>query len=446
MLDERALRKDPDAVAAALSRRGFRMDRAAYRALERRRRHCERALQALQAERNAASRRIGEMVTAQGMSVSQAKAELAAALERVERDERGLSESARVSRAALDDWLMGLPNLLDDSVPDGADEGANQVVSQCGEPRGFDFGAKDHVALGEALGILDLDAAAAISGARFSVWRGAGAKLQRALAHCMLEMHIAEHGYREVQVPHLVHADALVGTGQLPKFERELFRVDGDPPRWLIPTAEVPVSNLARDAIVEDPDSLPLRYVCHSQCFRAEAGSHGRDTRGIVRQHEFGKVELVQITRPEQGRPALEELTEHAEAVLRRLELPYRRVLLCAGDIGFSARLTYDLEVWMPGLGAWREVSSCSWCGDFQARRMRARWRDPATGKPRLAHTLNGSALALGRTAAALLENGQRANGAVALPDALRGYMGADAIEPPGRGERGGLTRAHSAL
>ena len=429
MLDERALRRDPEAVAAALSRRGFAMDTAAYQALEGRRRDCDQALQVLQAERNAASKRIGELVRSRGMTPRQAKAETAEALARVARDEGAARDAARDARDALDAWLLALPNLLDEAVPDGADARDNRVVSRHGEASEPGFEVQDHVALGEALGILDLNAAAAISGARFVVWRGAGAKLQRALAHCMLEMHVAEHGYREVQVPHLVRSDALIGTGQLPKFESELFCVRGEPPRWLIPTAEVPVTNLAREAIIEDPDALPLRYVCHSQCFRAEAGSHGRDTRGIIRQHEFGKVELVQITHPEQGRAALEALTEHAEAVLRRLELPYRRVLLCAGDTGFAARLTYDLEVWMPGARAWREVSSCSWCGDFQARRIKARWRDPATGKPALTHTLNGSALALGRTAAALLENGQRADGSVSLPAALHAYMGVSALE-----------------
>ncbi len=424
MLDARALRKDPEAMARALARRGFVLDLAAYTELEARRGRGERTLQALQAERNAVSKSIGAMIREQGMSAEQAKAQVSETLARVDRDMAAARAAAGAARGALDDWLLGLPNLPDESVPDGSDERGNVVSEPCGQPPQFDFEPADHVALGEALGMLDLDAAAAMSGARFAVWRGDGAKMLRALAHCMLEMHTQEHGYQEVQVPHLVHAAALVGTGQLPKFEHDLFRVQGEPSRWLIPTAEVPVSNLVRESIIEDAESLPLRYVCHSQCFRGEAGSHGRDTRGVIRQHEFSKVELVQIARPAQAPAALAELTGHAEAVLRRLGLPYRRVLLCAGDMGFSACVTWDLEVWMPAQQKWREISSCSWCGDFQARRMQSRWRDPATGKPEYLHTLNGSALAIGRTVAALLENGQQADGSVALPEALHAYMG----------------------
>jgi seryl-tRNA synthetase len=316
---------------------------------------------------------------------------------------------------------LGLPNILHASVPDGRDESANVVVREWGEPRQFSFVPKDHVAMGTPLG-MDFEAAGRISGARFVVMTGNLAKLHRALIQFMLDLHVREHGYREAYVPYLVHAAALVGTGQLPKFEQDLFAVRGDPGFFLIPTAEVPVTNLVRDQIV-DAASLPLKYVAHTPCFRSEAGAAGKDTRGMIRQHQFEKVELVQIVRPEDSYGALEALTGHAEAVLKALELPYRVVALCAGDVGFASAKTYDLEVWLPSQKRYREISSCSNFESYQARRLQARWRNPATGKPELVHTLNGSGVAVGRTLVAILENCQQQDGSVVVPAALAPYM-----------------------
>jgi len=332
-------------------------------------------------------------------------------------------------QAESDALLLGLPNLLHESVPEGRDESANLEVRRWGEPREFDFKPLDHVAIGEKLSTMDFEAAGRISGARFVVLRGSLARLHRALIQYMLDLHTTQHGYTEVYAPYLVARQALVGTGQLPKFEEDLFRTtSGEQELFLIPTAEVPVTNLARESILE-ADTLPRRYVAHTPCFRSEAGSYGKDTRGMIRQHQFEKVELVQMAKPEESYAALEELTGHAEKVLQGLGLPYRVVALCAGDIGFGSARTYDLEVWLPGQQKYREISSCSNCESFQARRMQARWRNPATGKPEPVHTLNGSGVAVGRALVAVLENYQQADGSVTVPEVLRPYMGgADAL------------------
>jgi seryl-tRNA synthetase len=318
--------------------------------------------------------------------------------------------------------LEAIPNILDESVPDGKSDADNLEISRWGEPRSFDFEPKDHVDLGEKLG-LDFEVAAKITSARFAVLKGPLARLQRAIIQFMLDTHTQEHDYQETYVPFLVNAASLYGTGQLPKFEVDLFKVNNDPPFYLIPTAEVPVTNIVRDVIV-DAKQMPLKFVCHTPCFRSEAGAYGRDVRGMIRQHQFEKVELVQIVSPEQSPQAHEELTAHAENILKKLNLPYRKVLLCAGDTGFSSAKTYDLEVWLPGQGEYREISSCSNFKDFQARRMQARWRNPETGKPELVHTLNGSGLAAGRTLIAIMENYQDAEGRIHIPDALKPYMG----------------------
>ena len=328
-------------------------------------------------------------------------------------------------QSELDAILMAIPNLPDESVPVGAGEDENVEVRRWGTPRSMDFEVQDHVSIGERYGYLDFDTAAKLSGARFALMRGPIARLHRALAQFMLDLHINEHGYEEVYTPYLVQAEALLGTGQLPKFEEDLFKIpqgEGQRDFYLIPTAEVSLTNIVSQSIL-DADSLPLKLTAHTPCFRSEAGSAGRDTRGMIRQHQFDKVEMVQIVRPDDSMRALEELTGHAEDVLQRLGLPYRTMALCTGDMGFGAVKTYDLEVWIPSQNKYREISSCSNCGDFQARRMQARWRNPETGKPELVHTLNGSGLAVGRTLVAILENYQQADGSVIVPEALRGYM-----------------------
>jgi seryl-tRNA synthetase len=332
----------------------------------------------------------------------------------------------------LEDLLMGVPNLPSDKVPPGADESDNTEVLRWGDIPDFDFTPRDHVDIGEALGGLDFETASKLTGARFVVLRGDLARLHRALVNFMLDMHLGKHGYQEVNVPYIVNADSLRGTGQLPKFGEDLFKLHHDPDYYLIPTAEVPVTNIARDRILEAVEiGEGLRFVAHTPCFRSEAGSHGKDTRGMIRQHQFEKVELVHLVRPADSEAALEALTGHAEAVLQALELPYRKVILCGGDIGFSAQMTYDLEVWLPAQDTYREISSCSNMGDYQARRMQARWRNPETGKPELLHTLNGSGLAVGRTLVAVLENGQRQDGTVAIPKALQPYLGGKAVLEP---------------
>ncbi|MCU0976985.1 MAG: serine--tRNA ligase [Steroidobacteraceae bacterium] len=427
MLDSRLLRTDPGAVAANLARRGFVLDTAQFGSLEERRKALQFELDRLRNERNTRSKAIGR-AKAQGQDIAPLLAEvdsLGASLTQTEAEFAAL-------QADLDRLLMGLPNLLHESVPDGRDESANVEVRRVGEPRRMGFVPLDHVALGERLGGLDFELAGRITGARFAVMSGGIARLHRALAQFMLDLHTREHGYTEVYVPYLVNRQTLTGTGQLPKFEADLFALRGRDDLaeaeslqdlFLIPTAEVPVTNFARDRILEDRE-LPLRFVAHTPCFRSEAGSYGKDTRGMIRQHQFDKVELVQVVRPADSYAALEELTGHACRVLELLGLPYRVVALCGGDIGFGSAKTYDLEVWLPGQDKYREISSCSNCEAFQARRMQARWRNPATGKPEPVHTLNGSGVAVGRALVAVLENYQQEDGTVTVPEALRPYMG----------------------
>jgi len=425
MLDIKAVRQDPEAVAAALDKRGYRFDIAAFTALDARRKQADIDSQNLLAERKSASKKIGQLV-GQGMPVEEAKAQVNESLEKIAARLEELTEQARHIQGEIEELLLSIPNIPAPEVPAGASETDNVEVCRWGAPRRFDFAPKDHVELGEGLGQLDADTGGKITGSRFTVMYGELARLHRALIQFMLNLHTQEHGYREIYVPYIVNRESLRGTGQLPKFAADLFRLEGDQGYYLIPTAEVPVTNVARDRIFEDGElgEAGIRFACHSPCFRSEAGSYGRDTRGMIRQHQFEKVELVQLVRPEQSDAALEQLTGHAEKVLQALELPYRKVILCGGDIGFSARKTYDLEVWLPAQDTYREISSCSNFGDYQARRMQARWRNPATGKPELLHTLNGSGLAVGRTLVAILENYQQADGAVAVPTALRPYLG----------------------
>lgn len=416
MLDPKLLRSDLAGVAAQLGRRGFVLDVGAFAAIEERRKAVQIEADRLRAERNANAKAVG-FAKARGEN----SAELLAAGESLGSQLKVVDEQLQQLQAELADLQLGLPNILHASVPEGRDESSNVEVRRWGTPPTLAFEPKDHVALGEKLG-MDFEAASRISGARFVVMTGMLARLHRALAQFMLDLHVGTHGYLEANVPYLVHANALQGTGQLPKFEQDLFAVSGDPGFFLIPTAEVPVTNLVRDQILEN-ESLPLRYVAHTPCFRSEAGAAGKDTRGMIRQHQFEKVELVHIVRPEESYAALEALTGHAEAVLQALELPYRVLALCAGDIGFASAKTYDLEVWLPSQQRYREISSCSNCESFQARRLQARWRNPATGKPELVHTLNGSGLAVGRALVAVLENYQQADGSVVVPQALRPYM-----------------------
>jgi seryl-tRNA synthetase len=426
MLDPRLLRTDLDGVAAQIARRGVTLDRTRLETLETERKELQVAVQELQNRRNTSSRTIGKAKAA-GQDVAPLLAEVADLGDRLKAAEERLD----AVQSELTEIALSLPNLPHESVPDGADENHNREERRWGEPTRFDFSPKDHVDLGAALGGMDFDAAAKLTGSRFVVLSGPLARLHRALIQLMLDIHTEEHGYTESYVPYLVNADSLYGTGQLPKFEADLFKVplggSGGRDFYLIPTAEVPVTNLVRDVIV-DADSLPRRWVAHTPCFRSEAGSHGKDTRGMIRQHQFEKVELVQAVRPDDSFQALEELTAHAEVILQRLGLPYRVVSLCTGDLGFSSRKTYDLEVWLPAQQTYREISSCSNFGDFQARRLQARWRNPETGKPELLHTLNGSGLAVGRTLVAVLENYQRVDGRIAIPQVLRPYMGGSEI------------------
>ncbi len=418
MLDPKLLRSDPAAVAANLARRGFKLDVERLGSLEETRRKWQLRVDELRNERNVHAKSVGK-AKAQGQDI-------APLLKQVETlgEELAAAESELTKvQAELDEITLGIPNLLNDSVPEGRDESANVEVRRWGEPRTFDFKPRDHVEIGESLKQIDFAAAGKISGARFSVLSGPIARLQRALIQFMLDLHTGEHGYRELYVPYLVNAQSMTGTGQLPKFEADLFAVQGEHKLYLIPTAEVPVTNLVRDTIV-DAAELPLRFVAHTPCFRSEAGSYGKDTRGMIRQHQFEKVELVHIARPQDSYAEHELLTKNAEEVLKRLELPYRVVALCAGDIGFGSAKTYDLEVWLPGQSAYREISSCSNFEAFQARRMQARWRNPETGKPEPLHTLNGSGVAAGRALVAILENYQQQDGSVGVPEVLRKYMG----------------------
>lgn len=424
MIDPKLLRADPEAVARNLARRGHTLDVDAFRALEEKRKSAQVESDRLRAERNANAKAVG-MAKGRGEDAAQLLARGEALTGELAAAERELA----AVQEALESWQMGLPNLLNASVPDGRGEDDNVEVRRWGEPRRFEFEAKDHVQIGEKLGGLDFEAAARISGARFAVMRGQVSRLHRALAQFMLDLHSQEHGYTEVYVPYLVQRQALLGTGQLPKFEDDLFKVSGKSDAaaqhafYLIPTAEVPVTNLVREQIVP-AEALPLKFVCHSPCFRSEAGAAGKDTRGMIRSHQFDKVELVQIVRPADSYAALEQLTGHAEQVLQRLQLPYRTVALCSADIGFGSAKTYDIEVWLPSQRRYREISSCSNFEAFQARRMQARWRNPDGGKPEPVHTLNGSGLAVGRTLVAVLENYQNADGSVTVPEALLSYMG----------------------
>jgi seryl-tRNA synthetase len=424
VIDPKLLRSSPDEVARNLARRGFRLDLDALRLLEERRKSSQIEADRLRAERNAIAKQVG-MTKGKGGDASALLAQgdrLGHELTKAE----GLSNTAQ---AEIDVLQMGLPNLLQDSVPDGSDEGSNVELRKCGTPRSFDFTPRDHVDLGERLGHgMDFEAGARVAGSRFVVLRDRVARLHRALGQFMLDVHTREHGYTEVYVPYLASPAALTGTGQLPKFEHDLFAVRSEHNYYLIPTAEVPVTNLVRDQIL-DAAELPLKLVAHTPCFRSEAGAAGKDTRGMIRQHQFDKVEIVQIVEPGKSQAAHEELTSHAEAILKKLELPHRVMALCAGDIGFGSSKTYDIEVWLPAQQRYREISSCSNFEAFQARRMQARWRNPATGKPEPVHTLNGSGVAVGRALVAVLENGQNADGSISLPSALQPYFGADRIE-----------------
>jgi seryl-tRNA synthetase len=417
VLDPKLLRSDLPGVAAALARRGFVLDVAVFAALEEQRKAVQIEADRLRAERNANAKAVG-----QAKSKGQDAAALLAAGEALGGQLQSIDKQLEVIQAQVAALQLELPNIPHASVPEGKDEAANVEVRRWGVPRQFDFTPKDHVALGERIG-MDFEAAGRISGARFVVMTGELARLHRALVQFMLNLHVGDHGYREAYVPYLVHGTALLGTGQLPKFAQDLFAVSGDPGFYLIPTAEVPVTNLVRDQILA-PETLPLKFTAHTPCFRSEAGAAGKDTRGMIRQHQFEKVELVHIVRPEDSYAALEELTGHAEAVLKALELPYRVIALCAGDTGFGAAKTYDLEVWLPSQQRYREISSCSNCESFQARRLQARWRNPATGKPELVHTLNGSGVAVGRALVAILENYQQEDGSIVVPLVLAPYMG----------------------
>ncbi|HQS99573.1 MAG: serine--tRNA ligase [Hydrogenophilales bacterium 16-64-46] len=425
MLDIQLLRRDTAQVAERLAARGFIFDTARFDALEAERKTLQTRTQDAQAKRNALSKQIG-MLKGKGEDTTAVMAEVAGLGDELKASETRLGEL----QSELNDFLMGVPNLPHESVAVGRDETGNVEVTRWGTPRNFDFAVRDHVDLGEGLGQLDFEAAVKLTGSRFTVMRGGLARLHRALAQFMLDVHTAEHGYTEVYVPYLVNADSLRGTGNLPKFEADLFQVPRDSKQsetdadklYLIPTAEVPVTNLVRDEIVP-PEALPLKFVAHTPCFRSEAGSYGRDTRGMIRQHQFDKVEIVQMVKPEDSHAALEALTGHAEAILQKLGLPYRKMLLCTGDMGFSSAKTYDLEVWLPAQNTYREISSCSNFEAFQARRMQARTRN-VQGKPELLHTLNGSGLAVGRTLVAILENYQNADGSITVPDALRPWMG----------------------
>ena len=421
MLDPKLVRSQPQLIAERLATRGFELDVSLLEALEARRKSVQTRTETLQAERNSRSKSIGQ-AKARGEDIQP----LLADVDRMGEELSAAKQELEAIQAELDAILLAIPNLPDDSVPVGGGEEENVEVRQWGTPRAFDFEVRDHVAIGELHGYLDFETAAKLSGARFALMRGPIARLHRALAQFMLDLHVNEHGYEEVYTPYLVQAEALQGTGQLPKFEEDLFKITGGEDQrdlYLIPTSEVSLTNIVSQSIL-DADSLPLKMTAHTPCFRSEAGSAGRDTRGMIRQHQFDKVEMVHIVRADDSMRALEELTGHAEDVLQRLGLPYRAMALCTGDMGFAAVKTYDLEVWIPSQNKYREISSCSSCGDFQARRMQARWRNPETGKPELVHTLNGSGLAVGRTLVAVLENYQQADGSVIVPQVLRSYMG----------------------
>ncbi|RUO33306.1 serine--tRNA ligase [Aliidiomarina soli] len=423
MLDAKFFRDELEQTAERLKTRGFELDVASIAALEAKRKSLQVKTEELQSERNNRSKAIGQ-AKAKGEDIQPLLDAVGDLGDQLDSAKTELAEL----QAELQSIIQGVPNLPDSSVPVGADEDNNEEISRSGEPRQFDFEVKDHVDVGQDLSNgLDFEAGVKLTGARFVVMKGGVARLNRALTQFMLDLHTEQHGYAETSVPYIVNHDSLFGTGQLPKFGEDLFHVEGESQDKvalsLIPTAEVPLTNLARDEII-DETALPLKLTAHTPCFRSEAGSHGRDTRGLIRQHQFDKVELVQMVKPEHSMAALEELTQHAEKVLQLLELPYRKMLLCTGDMGFGACKTYDLEVWLPAQNAYREISSCSNMGDFQARRMQARFRRQGAKKPELLHTLNGSGLAIGRTLVAVLENYQQADGSVVVPEVLRPYMG----------------------
>ena len=418
MLDPKLLRSDLNAVAAGLQVKGYQLDTQAFTALETQRKALQLAAESLQQQRNSFSKSMGKLIgeaKAKGEDIEPLKAKG----EQIKADSAAADAALAAVQDQLDALLQGIPNLPHESVPAGSDEEDNVEIRRWGEPRQFDFEVKDHVDLGDAINGLDFDTASKITGSRFSQMRGGLASLHRALTKFMLNTHIQEHGYEEVYVPYIVNRESLYGTGQLPKFEEDLFKLDDERQYYLIPTAEVPITNIYRNEIVEQ---LPVKFVCHTPCFRSEAGSYGRDTRGMIRQHQFEKVEMVQFVRPEESWDALESLVGHAEAILQKLELPYRTVVLCGGDLGFSAAKTYDIEVWVPSQQKYREISSCSNFAEFQARRMKARYRN-ADGKPELLHTLNGSGLAVGRTLLAVMENYQQADGSIAIPEVLQPLM-----------------------
>ncbi len=422
MLDPQLLRNNLEETANLLKRRGYELDTKQYASLEDKRKTLQVDAQSLQAERNSKSKNIGKAKAA-GEDIQPLLDEVSSLGGKLEEAEKALA----VVQDEMHAIMMALPNIPDGSVPDGQSEDDNLEIKRWGEPKQFDFEVKDHVDLGENLGQLDFETGSKLTGSRFTVMSGPIATMHRALIQFMLDTHTTEHGYTETYVPYIVNSDSLHGTGQLPKFEEDLFKLRAEHEFYLIPTAEVPVTNIVRDVIV-DTDYMPRKYVCHTPCFRSEAGSYGRDTRGMIRQHQFEKVELVQIVTSENSEQAHEELTAHAETILQKLNLPYRIVNLCTGDIGFSSRKTYDLEVWLPGQQKYREISSCSNFGDFQARRMKARWRNPDTGKPELVHTVNGSGLAVGRTLVAIMENYQDEKGRIHVPEVLQPYMGSRKI------------------
>ena len=417
MLDPKLLRNELDEVAAKLKIRGYELDVSAIEQLEERRKSLQVETENLQAERKRKSKEIG-IAKAKGEDASAIFAEVESFGAKLTKCEQQLNEL----QAQIRELQMGIPNIPHESVPQGQDEEDNIEVRKWGEPASLDFEPLDHVDLGEKVGGMDFETAAKISGSRFSLMYGPLARMHRALIQLMLDTHTQDHGYTEAYVPFLVNPDSLKGTGQLPKFEEDLYKIRGDRELYLIPTAEVPVTNIARDEILAE-DDLPVKFTSHTPCFRSEAGSGGRDVRGMIRQHQFEKVEMVQLVKPEESYQALEDLTGHAEKILQKLELPYRVVVLCGGDIGFSAAKTYDIEVWLPGQGKYREISSCSNFEDFQARRMQARFRPSGSKKPELLHTLNGSGLAVGRCLVAIMENYQQADGSIRVPAALQGYM-----------------------
>lgn len=422
MLDPKIVRANPEQVAKLLAKKKYEFDVESFQALEEKRRSIQTQTEEWQSQRNTRSKSIGKAKAA-GEDIAPLIAEMDELSGKLEQGK----EALKAIQTQLNTLLAGMPNLPDEEVPEGEDESENLEIRRWGKIADFDFEVKDHVALGELKGEMDFETASKLTGSRFVVLRRQLARLHRALAQFMIDTHVSENGYEEAYLPYIVNDDSLFGTGQLPKFGDDLFKLHADRDFYLIPTAEVPATNLARDEILEASE-LPVQLVCHTPCFRSEAGSYGRDVRGMIRQHQFDKVELVHLVEPEKSEAALEALTAHAEGILQKLELPYRVVMLCGGDLGFSATRTYDLEVWLPGQNAYREISSCSNTRDFQARRMQARYRDPKTNKPQLLHTLNGSGLAVGRTMIAVMENYQQADGSIKVPAALVPYMGGQEV------------------